>query len=250
MIEELSDFFITKQIGDIMAKIYVIGVGTGSKDCLTLRAVEILQKLDVLYCPTSKSDNESIAFSIAKDFLKSDVEVKNRHFPMIRDREKIKGIFKDMASEMKNDALSGKNVGFVTIGDPMIYSTFIYVLESLKNNIEVKTISGIPSFVDVASKMNFPIAFDDMPFVVIPSIANMEKIEKYIAEFEAIVLMKAYKNYSELIELIKKYKLENHTLIVSNSSRENEKIIFGKEIFSQENEEYLTTIIINKRWEL
>ena len=224
-----------------MAKIYVIGVGTGSKDCLTLRAVEILQKLDVLYCPTSKSDNESIAFSIAKDFL---------HFPMIRDREKIKGIFKDMADEMKNDALSGKNVGFVTIGDPMIYSTFIYVLENLKNNIEVQTVSGIPSFVDVASKMNFPLAFDDMPFVVIPSIANMEKIEKYIAEFEAIVLMKAYKNYGELIELIKKYKLENHSLIVSNSSRENEKLIFGKEIFSQENEEYLTTIIINKRWEL
>lgn len=250
MIEELSDFFITKQIGDIMAKIYVIGVGTGSKDCLTLRAVEILQKLDVLYCPTSKSDNESIAFSIAKDCLKSDVEVKNRHFPMIRDREKIKGIFKDMATEMKNDALSEKNVGFVTIGDPMIYSTFIYVLENLKNNIEVQTVSGIPSFVDVASKMNFPLAFDDMPFVVIPSIANMEKIEKYIAEFEAIVLMKAYKNYSELIELIKKYKLENHSLIVSNSSRENEKIIFGKEIFSQENEEYLTTIIINKRWKL
>ena len=62
--------------------------------------------------------------------------------------------------------------------------------------------------------------------------------------------MKAYKNYSELIELIKKYKLENHSLIVSNSSRDNEKIIVGKDIFTQENEEYLTTIIINKRWEL
>ena len=233
-----------------MSKIYVIGVGTGSKDCLTLKAVEVLQKLDVLYCPTSKSDNESIAFSIAKDFLKKDIEVKNRHFPMIRDREKIKGIFKEMADEMKKDALSGKNVGFVTIGDPMIYSTFIYVLENLKDNIEVKTVSGIPSFVDVASKMNFPLAFDDMPFIVIPSIADMDKIEKYIVEFDAIVLMKAYKNYGEIVELIKKYKLENNTLVVSNSSRENEKIIVGKDIFTEENCEYLTTIIINKRWKL
>ena len=233
-----------------MSKIYVIGVGTGSKDCLTLKAVEVLKKLDVLYCPTSKSDNESIAFSIAKDFLKDDIEIKNRHFPRIRDREKIKGIFKDMADEMKNDALSGKNVGFVTIGDPMIYSTFIYVLENLKDEIEVKTISGIPSFVDVASKMNFPLAFDDMPFIVIPSIADMDKIEKYIVEFDAIVLMKAYKNYGEIVELIKKYKLENNTLIVSNSSRENEKIIVGKDIFTEENFEYLTTIIINKRWKL
>jgi len=67
------------------------------------------------------------------------------------------------------------------------------------------------------------------------------------------ILINEYKKsfgYEALNELIKKYKLENNTLVVSNSSRENEKIIVGKDIFTEENCEYLTTIIINKRWKL
>ena len=233
-----------------MSKLYVIGVGVGDKNALTLKAIETLEKLDVLYCPTSKANNESIAFSIAKDFLKEDVVIKNRHFPMVKDFKKMYDVFLNIANDIKTDVLEGKNVGFVTIGDSMIYSTFIYVLEKIKDDIQIKTISGIPSFVDVASKINFPIAFDDMPFLVVPATVDIKKLEEYIRDFESIVIMKAYKNYETIVNLIKKYNLQNNTVIISNSSRDKEKIIIGDDIFIEKNEEYLTTILINKRWNL
>ena len=233
-----------------MSKLYVIGVGVGDKSTLTLKAIETLKKIDVLYCPTSKANNESIAFSIAKDFLKEDVVIKNRHFPMVKDFKKMDDIFLNIANDIKTDVLDGKNVGFVTIGDSMIYSTFIYVLEKIKDDIQIKTISGIPSFVDVASKINFPIAFDDMPFLVVPATVDIKKLEEYIRDFESIVIMKAYKNYETIVNLIKKYNLQNNTVIISNSSRYKEKIIIRDDIFIEKNEEYLTTILINKRWNL
>lgn len=233
-----------------MSKLYVIGVGVGDKSTLTLKAIDTLEKLDVLYCPTSKADNESIAFSIVKDFLKEDVVIKNRHFPMVKDFKKMDDIFLNIANDIKTDVLEGKNVGFVTIGDSMIYSTFIYVLEKIKDDIQIKTISGIPSFVDVASKINFPIAFDDMPFLVVPATVDIKKLEEYIRDFESIVIMKAYKNYETIVNLIKKYNLQNNTVIISNSSRDKEKIIIRDDIFIEKNEEYLTTILINKRWNL
>lgn len=233
-----------------MSKLYVIGVGVGDKSTLTLKAIETLKKIDVLYCPTSKANNESIAFSIAKDFLKEDVVIKNRHFPMVKDFKKMDDIFLNIANDIKTDVLDGKNVGFVTIGDSMIYSTFIYVLEKIKDDIQIKTISGIPSFVDVASKINFPIAFDDMPFLVVPATVDIKKLEEYIRDFESIVIMKAYKNYETIVNLIKKYNLQNNTVIISNSSRDKEKIIIRDDIFIEKNEEYLTTILINKRWNL
>lgn len=233
-----------------MSKLYVIGVGVGDKNTLTLKAVETLKKIDVLYCPTSKADNDSIAFSIAKDFLKDDVEIKNRYFPMVKDFKKMDDVFTDIANDMKNDVLAGKNVGFVTIGDAMIYSTFIYVLKKLKDDINIKTISGIPSFVDVASKVNFPLAFDDMPFLVVPATVDIQKLEEYIIDFEAIVIMKAYRNYDEIVNIIKKYNLQNNTVVVSNSSRDKEKIIIKDDILNQTNNEYLTTILINKRWSM
>ncbi|MGP1410697.1 MAG: precorrin-2 C(20)-methyltransferase [Peptoanaerobacter stomatis] len=232
-----------------MSKLYAIGVGTGDNSSLTLKAVETLQKIDILYCPTSKNDNTSIAYTIAKKYIRDDVQIKNRHFPMIRDKQKLEVAFNEIADEIKKDVQLGKEVGFVTIGDAMIYSTFIYILRKLKDEIDIITISGIPSFVDVASKTNFPIAFDDNAFVVVPATTSIQKLEEYIISFDSIVIMKAYKNYNDIIALIKKYNLEDNTIVVSNASLENEIILQGEEIFDKKNEEYLTTVLINKNFE-
>ena len=231
-----------------MSKLYAIGVGTGDNSSLTLKAVETLQKIDILYCPTSKNDNTSIAYTIAKKYLRDDVQIQNRHFPMIRDKQKLEVVFDEIADEIKKDVQLGKEVGFVTIGDAMIYSTFIYILRKLKDEIDIITVSGIPSFVDVASKTNFPIAFDDNAFVVVPATTSIQKLEEYIISFDSIVIMKAYKNYNDIISLIKKYNLQENTIVVSNASLENEIILQGEEIFDKKNEEYLTTILINKNF--
>ncbi|MGP1598551.1 precorrin-2 C(20)-methyltransferase [Peptoanaerobacter stomatis] len=231
-----------------MSKLYAIGVGTGDNSSLTLKAVETLQKIDILYCPTSKNDNTSIAYTIAKKYIRDDVQIKNRHFPMIRDKQKLEVVFDKIADEIKKDVQLGKEVGFVTIGDAMIYSTFIYILRKLKDEIDIITVSGIPSFVDVASKTNFPIAFDDNAFVVVPATTSIQKLEEYIISFDSIVIMKAYKNYNDIISLIKKYNLQENTIVVSNASLENEIILQGEEIFDKKNEEYLTTILINKNF--
>ncbi|EHL19651.1 precorrin-2 C20-methyltransferase [Peptoanaerobacter stomatis] len=231
-----------------MSKLYAIGVGTGDNSSLTLKAVETLQKIDILYCPTSKNDNTSIAYTIAKKYIRDDVQIKNRHFPMIRDKQKLEVVFDEIADEIKKDVQLGKEVGFVTIGDAMIYSTFIYILRKLKDEIDIITVSGIPSFVDVASKTNFPIAFDDNAFVVVPATTSIQKLEEYIISFDSIVIMKAYKNYNDIISLIKKYNLQDNTIVVSNASLENEIILQGEEIFDKKNEEYLTTVLINKNF--
>ncbi|EJU23624.1 precorrin-2 C(20)-methyltransferase [Peptoanaerobacter stomatis] len=231
-----------------MSKLYAIGVGTGDNSILTLKAVETLQKIDILYCPTSKNDNTSIAYTIAKKYIRDDVQIKNRHFPMIRDKQKLEVVFDEIADEIKKDVQLGKEVGFVTIGDAMIYSTFIYILRKLKDEIDIITISGIPSFVDVASKTNFPIAFDDNAFVVVPATTSIQKLEEYIISFDSIVIMKAYKNYNDIIALIKKYNLQDNTIVVSNASLENEIILQGEEIFNKKNEDYLTTVLINKNF--
>jgi precorrin-2 C(20)-methyltransferase len=232
-----------------MSKLYAIGVGTGDNSILTLKAVETLQKIDILYCPTSKNDNTSIAYTIAKKYIRDDVQIKNRHFPMIRDKQKLEVAFNEIADEIKKDVQLGKEVGFVTIGDAMIYSTFIYILRKLKDEIDIITISGIPSFVDIASKTNFPIAFDDNAFVVVPATTSIQKLEEYIISFDSIVIMKAYKNYNDIIALIKKYNLQDNAIVVSNASLENEIILQGEEIFDKKNEDYLTTVLINKNFE-
>ena len=70
-----------------MAKLYGIGVGPGEESLITLKAVKILQKVDVVIAPTSKGEG-SIAYEIAKPYIKGDVVF--MEFPMTYSKEDLK----------------------------------------------------------------------------------------------------------------------------------------------------------------
>lgn len=108
-----------------------------------------------------------------------------------------------MAQEIISDVNDGKNVGFVTLGDPMIYSTYVYIMKRILGEVEVETIPGISSFSNIASNQNFPLVMDKEALVVIPCTMEDDKIEYALQNYNSIVLMKVYKNFKEIIKIRK-----------------------------------------------
>ena len=230
-----------------MAKFYGIGTGPGDSSLLTLKAVDVLQKIDILYTPQSSKDEGSLAQKIAVPHLREDLEIKARHFPMtFNEVEKIKA-WDAIASEIVEDVQSGKEVGFVTLGDPMIYSTYVYIMERLLGKIEVETIPGISSFSHIASHQNFPLVMDRDPLIVLPCTAEEAKIDYALTHYDSIVLMKVYRNFDKIIEKIEKAGLTPHAILVSNSSLESEEVFYNlQEAGLKERISYFSTILINK----
>lgn len=230
---------------------YGIGVGVGSSDAVTKYGIDVLQKLDVLYVPTAKSaDSFSVAHEIVRGYLKESTLIKDRHFPMNYDTKELQNAWNNIASEIESDVLKGKNVGFVTIGDPMVYSTYIYLLRILKDKVKVVTIPGITSFLDIASKNNFPLVEGEDALVVVPATMDLDKIKQYVKNENSIVLMKVYKNFDDIINLLLEEKLEKHSIVVSNSSKNEEKVYSDIKSIKKEEVSYFTTILINKKWEI
>ena len=161
-----------------MAKFYGIGTGPGDSSLVTVKAVNVLKNIDILYTPEAKKGGDSLALSIVKEYVPDSVEIKSRHFPMSnRGADKIEAweyISKEIVSDVKN----GKDVGFITLGDPMIYSTYVYVMERIMDDVEVETIPGISSFSNIASNQNFPLVMDTDPLIVIPCTMEEEKIDE------------------------------------------------------------------------
>lgn len=232
-----------------MAVFYGIGVGVGDSKAVTMKGVEALGKIDILYVPTAKKEGKSVAHNIVKDYLKSNLEIKERHFPMNYNQDELNEAWDSIANDIENDVREGKNVGFVTIGDPMVYSTYIYLLKLLKNKINIETIPGITSFLDIASSENFPLVEGENPLIVVPATIGTEKLKKYIKEEVSLVIMKAYKNFHEVIDIIKEEKLEKCSIVVSNSSKEDKKVYTDFENIDEKDISYFTTILINKGWE-
>ena len=125
----------------MVKKVYGVGVGVGDKKLLTLKALEVLKKVDKIFVPISKEGKKSIAYEIIKDYV-NDKEVEELLFPMIKDKEKLKKYWETALEKvLKEDG----EVAIITIGDPTLYSTFSYVWKLLKENgveLDYFTIKG------------------------------------------------------------------------------------------------------------
>lgn len=230
-----------------MAKFYGIGTGPGDSSLVTVKAVDTLKNLDILYTPESKKGGDSLALSIVKNYLPENLEIKSRHFPMSNDgTEKIQA-WNSVSNEIVEDVRSGKEVGFVTLGDPMIYSTYVYVMERLMEDIEVETIPGISSFSNIASNQNFPLVMDTDPLVVIPCTMEEEKIDEALEKYDCFVLMKVYKRINMILDKLEKHDLIDHAILVSNSSQEREEVFTNLRDDDIDGKiSYFSTILVNK----
>ena len=230
-----------------MAKFYGIGTGPGDSTLVTIKAVNTIKMLDILYTPEPKKGGDSLALSIVKEYVPDTVEIKQRHFPMNNDSVEKMASWDAIAAEIKADVKAGKEVGFITLGDPMIYSTYVYIMERLMDEIEVETIPGISSFSNIASNQNFPLVMDTDPLMVIPCTMEEEKIDAALQTYDCFVLMKVYKNFKEIVQKLENYDLIDSAILVSNSSQEREVVYKDlRDVHLQEKISYFSTILVNR----
>ena len=138
--------------------LYAVGVGPGDPELLTLKAVKVINKADVIACP-AKSGSAGTAYEIAKGAC-PEIGEKEKillDFPM---KEEGLGAAHQEAAKRIGDALGeGKSVAFLTLGDPGFYSTFFYISEMVKEKgFEVQVVSGVTSFSGISARLNIPIA--------------------------------------------------------------------------------------------
>ena len=92
----------------------------------------------------------------------------------------------DLAKKVfKND----NNVGFLTLGDPSVYSTFSYIAEMLAERIDIQTIAGISSFSQIAASLSVPLMLDEESLEILPATADITQLEKAIDLNDNVVIM-------------------------------------------------------------
>ena len=224
-------------------KFYGIGVGVGDPENMTVKAVKKLCDVDVIVLPEAKGGEGSTAFEIVKEYLKENVEQLFLEFPMIKDVEARKVFRKNNAETIIKELEKGKDVAFLTIGDPMTYSTFTYVLEYIPDDIEVETVAGITSFNSIAARLNVPLMIGDEDLKVV-SVNKKTDIYKEIENSDNLVLMKISRNFEKIKRAIMETGNTHNVVIVSDCGKENE--IIYRNIEKVENVPYFSTLILKK----
>ena len=226
---------------------YGIGVGPGDPELLTVKAINALKKIDVLIAPKTEKKSDSVALSIAQPYLKSNVEIIYQTFPMVKDFAEETEIFAANTSEILQLLRDGRNVGFATIGDPMFYSTYIYIFRLLKSSgVNIITIPGVPAFLAIAAQIGRPLAFGNDILTIIPATAALDDVKNFLDRANATVLMKVYKNFPEIVDALKSRGMIDDAVLVSRCGLDDEKIITDIAAHRNEHLNYLSTILTRR----
>lgn len=133
---------------------------------------------------------------------------------------------------------------FLTLGDPMFYSTYIYVFELLEGcGHIIETVPGVTAFCAIASHHGMPIVEGDDVLSIVPATISPEKMEKVFQVTDRLVLMKVSKNYPELCEKLQKHGFVEHALMVSKCGQPEEQV---HEDLLHAQPTYLSTILTRK----
>ena len=230
---------------------YGIGVGPGDFELLTVKDINAIKNSNVIIAPKTEKKSESLALTNAKPYLRADVQIVYQTFPMVKDFEDSPEVFEDNVAEILSFLRAKKNVGFLTLGDPMFFSTYIYIFKLLrKSGVKIETIAGVPAFLAIAAKIGYPLAYGNDILTIVPATANSEKISAALKNSDAAVLMKVYKNFEEVTEILNAEKLSENAALVSRCGLEDEKIISDINLHKNERLNYLSTILTRKNGDL
>lgn len=181
---------------------YGVGIGPGDPELITLKAVRLIKENEIIAVP-GKVAEESKAYQIAVQVVPELAEktVIPINMPMVLDREALREKHEESADIIAKYLEQGKNVVYLTLGDPTIYCTYTYLQNILEERgYETRLVSGVTSFCAAAARLNIPIAEWNEEIHVIPA---AHKLNKELNQPGTYVLMKSASHMQETKEILR-----------------------------------------------
>ena len=233
-------------------KLYGIGVGPGDPELLTLKAVRMINTADVIFTAASSKNNYSLAVEIARPHIDETANIVILPFPMTSDRSITRKAWDNNAEKIATVLKQGLNAAFLTLGDPLTYSTFGYILKSLRTVMpegEVETIPGITSFHAASARLNRILVEAEESLLITSGAYGGDHLRACTESVQNIVMMKAYKNVKDINDALKDSGFAEDCVAISKCGREGEEIIDDIDFLETKNPDYWTLILAGKQKE-
>ena len=200
---------------------YGVGVGPGDPELMSLKAIRLIRENDVIAVP-GKVANETVAYKIAAAIVPElkDKELVPIYMPMVKDRALIEAEHEKGAKLLERYLDQGKNVVYLTLGDPTVYCTFSYLQHILeRDGYRVELVPAVTSFCAAAARLNLPLAEWDEPLHIVPAV---HKTSDPLDQPGTYVLMKSASHMAEVKALLRNSGRDVQA--VENCSMETERV--------------------------
>lgn len=223
--------------------LYGVGVGPGDARLMTYLAVETIEKCPVIAVP-GREKEAVVSYQIAGGIIKGldKKECLCLTTPMTKDKAVLDAAYRNSAEEIMEQLRQGKDVAYLTLGDPTVYSTYIYIHRLVKQQgFQGEIINGVPSFLAASARLSDSLADRAEQLHIIPASYDVEEALKLPG---TKVLMKAASKMPEVKKQLSNQRLSAQ--MVENCGMVDEKIYYTVEEMPDE-AGYYSLVIVKDR---
>ncbi|MDD2708500.1 MAG: precorrin-2 C(20)-methyltransferase [Verrucomicrobiae bacterium] len=230
-------------------RFFGIGVGPGDPRLLTLRGAEILRQSEVVFHVAGARTDESVSGRVVDAVDGCRARRVELVFTMAPDQRDRQAAWRRNARLVAAELRQGRDCAFVTIGDPLLYSTYIYLVRELRRlipRIRVETVPGISAFQAAAAKAHLPLVENREVLTIIPAWAEDNLDHPAIQNADTLVFLKTYRHRNQLLSKLRQHGFSK-TLYAARVGLPDEKIVHSPARIRRLADEYLSLLIVKKR---
>ena len=230
-------------------RLYGIGVGPGDPELLTLKAHRILQQVPLVCVPQATTSGDSFALGIVREFLDPDSqEIMRIIFPTNNERG-AREVWRRAACRIAERLKEGHDAAFITEGDPMLYSTFSYVLKNIRADypcVPVEIVPGVSSVMAAAASAEAPLVTHGQSLAVLPASYGIGGLREAIANHDTVVLMKVNRAMIQALTELDNLGLAGKSVYIKRATTEREQVVYDLKQLADDDLDYFSLLIVRK----
>jgi precorrin-2/cobalt-factor-2 C20-methyltransferase len=236
----------------IYGTLYGVGVGPGAPDLMTLRSVQVLRTVPVIAIPRRSEYSPSIAWEIARPNV-GEVAGQERlflTFPMTKDPERLRPAWDEAFAQIGTRLEQGLSVAFITEGDPLVYSTFIYLLAESSERwpgVPVEIVPAVSSITAVPAVTRTPVADGQERIAVLPATYGVDDLADVLRRFDTIILMKVGSVMPNVVAALEREALLDRAFYVSKATTGQEKVVRDLRTIRNDRCDYFSMVVVAKQ---
>jgi len=229
--------------------LYGVGLGRGDPDLLTLKAVRIIQRANILIAPKS-AGKHSVALHVLESLVDRDKqEVMELGFPMRSDRDTRVRAREDASLQVVEKLRRGQDVVCVTMGDPLLYSTFSHLYRGVTDalpEVTVEIIPGVSSITACAAAAHIRLACEDERIAIVSATAELADLETILDSFDCVVVLKVSAAPTRVLAALDKTGRRDQAVLVERCGMPDQRILRRITDWSGESCSYFSTLLVRK----
>ncbi|MDN5760987.1 MAG: precorrin-2 C(20)-methyltransferase [Microlunatus sp.] len=190
--------------------LYAVGVGPGDPELLTVKAARLIAAADVV-AYHSGPRGDSIARSIVADHIPAGAVEELLAYPVTVGRTEgasnyyaqLDAFYDTSADRLSAHLDAGRNVVVLAEGDPLFYSSYMYLHDRLADRFTCEIVPGVTSVSASTAAAGLPLTRHEDVLTVLPGTLSVPELARRLANTEAAVIMKLGRTFAGVREALR-----------------------------------------------